>query len=96
MFQLLLVIAEDDAAGLGVLDDRERFEVHAAFAESVAAALEALFDRAADADERCPRLLYDLAQTAQRFAAGKKVVYDEHTLSRTDPVLCDEQRDLLL
>lgn len=71
-------------------------QVHARRAQLVAAALEALFDRAADTDQLSPRSLHDLAQTAQRFAARQKIVDHEHAVAGMDPLLGDEQRDLFL
>ena len=40
--------------------------------------------------------LDDLAEAAQRFAAGKEIVDHEHTVTRVQPFLGDEQRDLFL
>ena len=58
-----------DFAGLGIhgLDDGQRIHIVAFSAQRVTAALEALFDRAADTDKLGTRCLHDLAQTAQRF-----------------------------
>ena len=61
-------------------------QVHARRAQLVAAALEALFDRAADTDQLSPRSLHDLAQTAQRFAARQKIVDHEHAVAGMDPL----------
>ena len=71
-------------------------QVDARCAELVAAALEALFHGAADADQLSAGGLDDLAEAAQRFAAGKEIVDHEHAVARVQPFLGDEQRDLLL
>ena len=59
-------------------------QVDARGAQLVAAALESLFNGAADADKLCACRLDDLTQTAQRFAAGKEIVDDQNTVAGMD------------
>ena len=62
-------------------------QVDARGTQLVAAALEALFNGAADADQLCTGCLNDLTQTAQRFAAGKEIVDDQNAVAGVDPLL---------
>ena len=63
-------------------------------AQAVAAVLEALFHRDADADELGPGLPHDVAQAAHGLAARKEIVNDEHAVSGMEPLLGDDQGDL--
>ena len=51
------VLAEDDAVFVGFFNDGKRVVVDAHVAQPVAAALEPLFNRDADTDKLCARLL---------------------------------------
>lgn len=83
-------------AWLRAFDDSERVQVHARRAQLVAAALEALFNGAADTDQFSTCSLHDFTQTAQRFAARKKIIDHKHAVAGMDPLLGDKQRDLFL
>ena len=65
-------------------------------AQAVAAVLEALFHRDTDADELGPGLPHDVAQAAHGLTARHEVIDDEDLVRGTEPLLGDEQRDLLL
>ncbi len=73
-------MAELDLARLGVhaLHDGERFQAVAAFAQVVAARLEALLDGDADALHRGARLVDELDEAVQRASVRQEVVDDEH------------------
>ena len=90
-----VVVPEDDVARLGGFDDGQGFQVHPGGPEAVAAPLEALLHGAADADQRGPGVLHDLAQSPHGLAVGHEVVDDQDPVVRGEPVLGHQQGDPL-
>ena len=74
------LLAELDLAGLAVhgFHNGKALQLDALAADELAALLEALFHGAADADQLGAGGLDDLAEAAQRFAAGEEIVDHEH------------------
>ena len=85
---------EDDVAGLGGLDDGQGLQVHTRGPQPVAAALESLFYRAADAHQRGTGGVDDVAQAPHGFAVGHEVVDNQDLVVGGEPLLGQEKMSL--
>ena len=77
-------------------NNSQRLQIDAGSAQTVAAALEALFHGAADAHQGGAGGGHDVAQTTHGFTVGHEVINDEDLIVRGEPLLAYQQGDLLL
>ena len=90
------VFPEYNVAGLGALDNCQRFQIHAGGAEAIAASLKAFFHGAADAYKSGTCGIHDVDQTSHGFTVGHKVIDDEDLVIGRKPLLGYQQSHFFL